>query len=433
VIAPNQKIGWFTAMWLVVACMIGTGVFTSLGFQIVEIKNTWSIVLLWVIGGVLAIIGAFTYAELGTHFKESGGDYVFLSRIFHPFVGYLYAWTSLCVGFSAPIAIAAMAMIRYMGPIYPDLFNQWFGIGVIVLLTFLHSFSIRKSGRLQDVTTWIKMAFVLILITIGFNIAPSESNALLYDSSWREEITLPAFAVALIYVTYAYTGWNSAAYIVDEIDDPVRNLPRALICGTTIVVILYVLIQLVLLRHASADQLAGQVEVVNVAFGNILDANWAIWISVFIGVQLIATISGYLWIGSRIIYAMADEHPLWTKLVYKNKLGVPTRALWIQAIIAIGLTLTGTFEQIMLYASFVLQLMGTLTVASLLWVKRKEGTFRSPWRPFLQIVFILFSVWVLGFMLIEQPYESLMGIGIVVIGAITYFIRPSSGQAITSE
>ena len=428
--APFQKIGSMTAMWLVIACMIGTGVFTSLGFQVVEIKNTYSIILLWFIGGVLGLIGAFSYAELGTHFKESGGDYVFLSRIFHPFAGYLYAWTSLCVGFSAPIAIAAMAMIGYMSPIYPDIFNQWFGIAMIILLTLMHSISIKKSGQLQDITTVIKFIFVLLLIAIGFYIAPSESNALLYDSSWREEITLPAFAVSLIYVTYAYTGWNSAAYIVDEIEDPVRNLPRALIGGTIIVTVLYVLIQLVLLRHASVDQLAGQVEVVNVAFGNILDAKWAIWISVFIGVQLIATISGYLWIGSRIIYAMADEHPLWTKLVYKNKLGVPTRALWIQAIIAIGLTLTGTFEQIMLYASFVLQLMGTLTVASLLWVKRKEGTFKSPWRPFLQIVFILFSIWVLGFMLIEQPYESMLGLGIVVVGAITYFIRPSNGDPV---
>ncbi len=419
-----QKIGWKTAMWLVVACMVGTGVFTSLGFQVVDIKNTWSIILLWVIGGMIALIGAFSYAELGTHFKESGGDYIFLSRIFHPFAGYLYAWTSLCVGFSAPIAIAAMAMIGYMGPIYPALFNQWFGIGAIIVLTALHCISIARSGQLQDITTWIKFIFVLVLIGIGFYIAPTDGNALLYDSSWRDEITLPAFAVSLIYVTYAYTGWNSAAYIVDEIEDPVRNLPRALIWGTAIVVVLYVLIQIVLLRHASIDQLAGQVEVVNVAYGNILSAQGAAWISVFIGIQLIATISGYLWIGSRIIYAMANDHPLWHRLVYKNKLGVPTRALWIQAAIAIALTLTGTFEQIMLYASFVLQLMGTLTVASLLWVKRKEGTFKSPFRPFLQIIFILFSIWVLGYMLVEQPYESLMGLGLVAVGAITYFIRP---------
>ena len=421
----DQKIGWLTAMWLVVACMIGTGVFTSLGFQLMDVKNTYSIIILWVLGGIFALIGAFTYAELGTHFKESGGDYIFLSRIFHPFVGYLYAWTSLCVGFSAPIGIAAMAMISYLEPINPSIFNTWFGIAMIIILTSVHSISIKRSGQVQDITTYIKVAFVIALIVIGFWVSPSGENAILLDDSWQKELLLPGFAVSLIYVTYAYTGWNSAAYIIDEIREPIKNLPKALILGTILVTIIYVLLQLVLLKHASVDQLSGQVEVATISFSNLFGDSGVLWIGVFIGIQLIATISGYLWIGSRIIYAMAEEHPLWSKLVYKNKLDIPTRALWIQAVIAIALTLTGTFEQVLLYASFVLQLMGTLTIASLLWVKRKSGTFMSPGRPYLQIVYILFSVWVLGYMFIEQPMESLMGLGIVAVGAISYFIRPN--------
>lgn len=416
-------------MWLVVACMIGTGVFTSLGFQLMDVKNTYSIIILWVLGGIFALIGAFTYAELGTHFKESGGDYIFLSRIFHPFVGYLYAWTSLCVGFSAPIGIAAMAMISYLEPINPSIFNTWFGIAIIIILTSVHSISIKRSGQVQDITTYIKVAFVIAFIVIGFWVSPSGENAILLDDSWQKELFLPGFAVSLIYVTYAYTGWNSAAYIIDEIREPIKNLPKALILGTILVTIIYVLLQLVLLKHASVDQLSGQVEVATISFSNLFGDRGVLWIGVFIGIQLIATISGYLWVGSRIIYAMAEEHPLWSKLVYKNKLDIPTRALWIQAVIAIALTLTGTFEQVLLYASFVLQLMGTLTIASLLWVKRKSGTFISPGRPYLQMVYILFSVWVLGYMFIEQPMESLMGLGIVAVGAISYFIRPKPNSS----
>jgi APA family basic amino acid/polyamine antiporter len=416
-------------MWLVVACMIGTGVFTSLGFQLMDVKNTYSIIILWVLGGIFALIGAFTYAELGTHFKESGGDYIFLSRIFHPFVGYLYAWTSLCVGFSAPIGIAAMAMISYLEPINPSIFNTWFGIAIIIILTSVHSISIKRSGQVQDITTYIKVAFVIAFIVIGFWVSPSGENAILLDDSWQKELLLPGFAVSLIYVTYAYTGWNSAAYIIDEIREPIKNLPKALILGTILVTIIYVLLQLVLLKHASVDQLSGQVEVATISFSNLFGDRGVLWIGVFIGIQLIATISGYLWVGSRIIYAMAEEHPLWSKLVYKNKLDIPTRALWIQAVIAIALTLTGTFEEVLLYASFVLQLMGTLTIASLLWVKRKSGTFISPGRPYLQIVYILFSVWVLGYMFIEQPMESLMGLGIVAVGAISYFIRPKPNSS----
>lgn len=420
----TEKIGWKTAAAIVISNMIGTGVFTSLGFQVADIQNTWSIILLWFIGGMLGLIGAFTYAELGTHFKESGGDYIYLSRIFHPFAGYLYAWISLTVGFSAPIAISALAMTSYLSPINPDIFTDWFGIGIILLITAIHSISVGQSGRFQQYSTILKIAFVFVLIVSGFYFVPIENTAINYSSSWQQELLLPSFAVSLIYVSYAYTGWNSAAYITDEIEDPNKNLPKALIPATFFVMVVYILLQIVFLRHASVGELANNVEVAMISFSNVLGENGGFWVSVFIGIQLLATISGYLWVGSRISYAMATENPLWKGIACKNKNGIPVRALWLQGIIAIILTLTGTFEQVMLYASFALQLMGTLTVASLLWLKRKEGLYQSPGRPWLQYIYILFSLGVLGFMLKEQPYESMIGIGFVVVGGITYFLQP---------
>lgn len=420
----EQKIGWKTAAAIVIANMIGTGVFTSLGFQLADIQNTWSIIFLWVLGGMLGLIGAFTYAELGTHFKESGGDYIFLSRIFHPFVGYLYAWISLTVGFSGPIAISALAMTSYLSPLNPSLFTDWFGIGVIVVITAIHSVSVGQSGRFQSIATGLKLGFVVALIALGIYFVPVETSALSFNADWQREMWLPGFAVSLIYVSYAYTGWNSAAYIIDEIDDPKRNLPKALIPATLLVTVLYVLLQLVFLRHASVTDLSGKIEVATISFSNLFGDQGGYWVSVFIGIQLIATISGYLWVGSRVTFAMAKENSLWSRLATKNSNGIPVRALWLQALISIALTLTGTFEQVLLYASFALQLMGTLTVASLLWLKRKEGTYHSPGKPWLQIVYILFSVWVLGFMLSERPYESLIGLGFVFIGGVTYFIQP---------
>ena len=445
----QQKIGWKTAAAIVIANMIGTGVFTSLGFQLADVQNTWSIILLWFIGGMLALIGAFTYAELGTHFKESGGDYVFLSRIFHPFAGYLYAWVSLTVGFSAPIGISAMAMVQYFGAMDSEIFawfsqvifeidfsslgwvKTWqfnygdlFGISLILILTGIHSVSVGQSGRFQNLSTILKLVFVAVLIILGFSFVPTESNAQLYSSSWQDEIWLPGFAVSLIYVSYAYTGWNSAAYITDEIEDPDRNLPKALIPATFLVMVVYILLQVVFLRHASVGELENQVEVATVSFTNLFGASGGFWVSLFIGIQLIATISGYLWVGSRISYAMAKENPLWKVIATKNENGIPVRALWLQGIIAIALTLTGTFEQVLLYASFSLQLMGTLTVAALLWLKRKPNLYHSPGRPYLQIIYILFSFWVLGFMLMDKPYESFIGLGLVTVGAITYFLQP---------
>ena len=425
----KQKIGWKTAAALVISSMIGTGVFTSLGFQLTDIQNTWSIILIWVLGGVFALIGAFTYAELGTNFDESGGDYIFLSKLIHPLVGYVYAWTSLTVGFTAPIAISVMAMQSYLNPINPALFNEWFGVAVILTLAAVHSFSIGQSGRFHNISTGIKIGFILILIILGFWYAPVQENAIELGSSWQEEIFLPGFAVALLYVTYAYTGWNAAAYIVDEIKDARNNLPKALIFGTAIVTILFVLIQIVFLKHASLDQLSGKVEVAFVAFKNLFGTTGGRWVSYFIAIQLIATISGYLWTGSRITFAMSKDHSLWSKLAVKNKNGIPVRALWLQAIISILLTLTGTFEQVLLYASFVLQLMGTLTVASIFWLKGRKEAFRSPLKPVLQIAFVLFSVWILGYMLFERPRESVIGLGFVATGIGTYFMSNRSTKS----
>ncbi len=417
----KTKIGWKTAAGLVIANMIGTGVFTSLGFQLADLKSTWSIIILWLLGGAMALIGAFTYAELGTRFKKSGGDYVFLTHIFHPLLGYLYAWISLTVGFSAPIAIAAMAMTHYLGVFINPSVGQWIGIAIIIAVSAIHSTSVRQSGRFQNISTFFKIGFMVALIGIGLMYAPQVPvNSFHFESGWQRELLLPGFAVSLIYVFYAYTGWNAAAYIVEEIENPRKNLPKALLSGTLLVTALYVVLQLVLLKHASIQQLEGKVEVTTLAFTNLFSTQGAGWISLFIALQLIGTISGYAWVGPRITHAMASEYRLWRPLARVNAGGIPVRAIWLNALISIGLALSGSFEQVLLYTGFVLQVMGTLSVASLLFTKKKADIFKSPGRPFLQLVYIVFSGWVLVYMLLDKPVESLAGLGIIAIGAIIY-------------
>ena len=224
--------------------MIGTGVFTSLGFQLSAVQNTVTIILLWLVGGILSLFGAFAYAELGTHFKESGGDYIYLSRLFHPLLGYLSAWAGLTVGFSAPVSLAAMAFTKYLAPCGLQN-NVWLAIAVILLIGLMHSFTIRHSSRLQNISTLVKVVFIVCLICIGFFMTGSSGNAFNYSNSWRHEIMTPGFAVSMIYVGFAYIGWNAAAYIVDEIDNSARNLPRALIISTLFVSATYLLFQYV--------------------------------------------------------------------------------------------------------------------------------------------------------------------------------------------
>jgi len=417
----THKIGWKTALMLVISNMVGTGVFTSLGYQLMEVQNVWSIVLLWVLGGILALIGAFTFAELGIHYNKSGGDYVFIFKGFSPFWGYLSSWTSLIVGFSAPVAIAGLAMEAYLSPFQiPNL--RLYIVLVIIGISLFHTFSLKHSSFFQAVTTLCKLLFVLFLLGVGLWFASIDGNAISLETSLLSEISKSGFAVSLLYVTYAYTGWNAAAYIVGEIRNPLRDLPRALILGTLAVMIVYVLLQIVFLKFGTPLQLKGQAEVAIISFQNVLGKPSMPWISAGIGLQLIATMSSYVWIGPRIIHAMAKHYSLWSWLRPLNAQHIPVRAIWFQCAVILILLLSGSLQQVLIYTSFLLQVMGTLAVASFLKIKRKANGFRSPWSPFIQYFYVVFSLFVLGFIIYDKPFESIIGLGILALGAFTYLI-----------
>lgn len=423
----TSKIGWKTAAALVIANMIGTGVFTSLGFQLMEVQNTWSIIFLWTIGGIMALIGALVFAELGTHFKRSGGDYIFLSENIHPAVGYLYAWISLVVGFSAPIAIAAMAVNYYLIPILGG-FDLNVGALLIVIVTIAHSLTVKQSAKVQNLLTVVKLLFVFVFIGIGIFADPvSDFGSFDFSDGWKNEILIPGFSVSLIFVFYAYTGWNSAAYIVEEIDHPRKNLPKALILATLLVMGCYILLQLVFIKHAAVDQLAGKVEIATIVAQNLFGANGVYWVSLLIAVQLIATISGYTWVGPRVTHSMARDFKLWYPLSKENIHGIPVRAIWLNSSIALLLMLTGSFEKILIYAGFVLQLMGTITIFSSLLLKNQSG-FKTPFKPYLQIIYLLFSCLILGYILYDKPIESIAGLAIIGVGLLLYHFDKKISQ-----
>ncbi|MCA4775515.1 APC family permease [Empedobacter stercoris] len=417
----HSKIGWKTAAALVISNMIGTGVFTSLGYQISDLKNTTSILLLWSIGGILALIGAFIYSELASKFKQSGGDYIYLSRTFHPLFGYLSSWISLFVGFSAPISLAALAMGKYLNIFGFDLGKE-FAIAMILIVAIFQSFSLNLSSKFQNIFTILKVVFIIFLIAIGFYYTPAvQPNAILFDSSWKGELLLPAFATSLVYVTFAYTGWNSASYIVEEINQPKKNLPKALFIGVIFVTISYVLLNYVFLKHASATALSGQENVANISFANLLGNNVK-WVSCFIALQLIATISGYLWIGSRLTQATARENKLWSFMAKENKNRIPVRAIWVHTAISILLIFSGDFEVIFTYTSFVLQILATLAVCTAFFIKQDELTIiKSKFFYVLPALFLAFSLYICYFVLMQKPKESLFGLGIIALGIILFY------------
>lgn len=385
--------------------------------------------LLWMGGGIIALCGALAYAELGAHFRQTGGDYIFLSRVFHPLMGYLSAWAGLTIGFSAPIALAAIAFIKYLAPLIPlsPLMAKLVAVSVILLITVMHSRNLKFSSLFQNSSTVLKIGFLFLLIMAGAFVPAASPGSIITGSGWTREITTTGFAVSMIFVTYAYTGWNAAAYIVGEMKDPQKNLPRALIVSTLLIIGLYTSFQWVLLRHAPVSLLQGKEEVSYLSFLQLWGEKGAKWVSFFIALQLIATISSYLWVGPRVTWSMASAHHHWQPLAKQNSHGIPVPALWLHAGISIALMLSGSFEQILVYAGFILQLMTALTVATSLFIKPEPGAFKTPLKPLPQYIFLVFSVWVLVFTAIDKPMESLIGIGITVAGLAASKIRRAQG------
>ncbi|WP_312390377.1 amino acid permease [Chryseobacterium sp.] len=422
--STSHQIGWKTAVAIVVSNMIGTGIFTTLGFQLSDITNTYSIFLLWVIGGILALFGAFCYAELGSYFKGNGGDFIYLKETYHPILGYLVSWISLIIGFSSPVALAALAMSKYLSA-FQFSFGNGFAIGIIFLVAASLSFSLKTSSKFHNFFTFIKIAFIIILIALGVFLSNSETvgNSLLFDDSWKKEMMLPAFATSLVFVTYSYTGWNSASYIAGEIKDVQKNLPKSLIVGTVFVTICYLLVNFIMLKHAPVAQVAGKEDVMGEVANNMLGNTFGKVVNVFIALQLIATISGYLWVGSRLTQAFAKENKLWKSLSVGNQKGIPVRAIFAHAVIATLIILTGSFKEIFVYTAFILQLFASLAISTSYFIKKEDRKiFKSNVFYVFPTVFLLFSVYILYFTFIHNPKESLIGLGIVALGIVLYLI-----------
>lgn len=417
-------------MAIVVANMIGTGVFTSLGFQLSSLSNTWSIVILWSLGAIMALSGALSYAELGTKMTRSGGEYHFLSEIYGKHIGFLSGWCSLTVGFAAPIALAAMAAGAYTESYFAG-GSKWVATLLVVSISVMHMFDLEKSSKLQNTTTVLKVLVIFSFVVIGLSLS-SEHNAIELSDGWRSELLLPSFAVSLIYVSYSFSGWNAAAYVVDEIDDAKRNLPIALVGGTLLVSVLYVLLQLIFLKHATHIELAGKVEVGQIVAEKLFGPWGGKLVTGLIAFMLVSSISAMVWVGPRVTKSMAEDHSVLKPLAKTNKNQIPNRAILLQMCIALAMIWTGSFEQILTYSGFILQLFVALTVMSLFIVRRRSQLrgYKSPFFPIPQLIFLAISAWILIYILVEKPTESLIGLAILSAGSLVYLInKTKSSQA----
>lgn len=415
--------------------MVGTGAFTSLGFQLKDLNNPTVVLLLWVLGGVIALSGAFSYAEIGTHITRSGGEYAFLSKLFHPLIGYLSGWISITVGFAAPIALSAMAFVAYF-PV-DNLNPKWASILLVAIITFIHTKSLNLSSKFQNISTFLKIVLILVFVGIGLFLETSFNNTHLFSNTDYAQLISPAFAIALIYVSYSYSGWNAAAYITEEFKNPKKSLPLALIGGTLIVTLLYTLLQYIFLKHVPIAALKGQLDVGTIAMRKMLGSEIAAVFGLAISLLLVSGISAMVWVGSRVTSSIAKDHIFWNYFnVHKSN--IPKRALWLQFVISSLLIVTGTFEQILIYCGVLLTISSMTTVLGVFKLRRqtkKQETkgYKSPFFPIFQIVYIALSLWMIVYAFINSPFEILVGLGNIVLGLATYLVSIKMNNNLKSK
>ena len=414
-----------TAVAVVISNMIGTGVFTSLGFQLLDIQSPFLILMLWLLGGVIALCGALTYAELGAALPRSGGEYNFIAEIYHPGAGFVSGWVTAIIGFAAPAALAAITFGTYLAAVFPVLSPRWLAVALIAVLTTVHATTRRSSGGAQRTFTVLTLLLIAVFCVLGWTVTdapqplslrPAEGDATLLGSA--------AFAVALIYVGYAYSGWNAATYILGEIDRPQETLSRVLLVGTGIVMGLYLLLNTTFLYAAPIDELAGKIEIGHIAARFIFGETGGAIMGVMLALVLTATVSAMTMAGPRVLQVIGQDFPVLNLLARTNAHGVPVVAIGFQSTLAIAFVLTATFEAILVFAGFTLGLSALFTVIGVFVLRWRRPALARPYRvpfyPVPPLVFIGLMGWTLTYAVLQRPIEGLFAAAILVVGAAIY-------------
>lgn len=414
--ASIRKVGLIGATALVVANMIGTGIFTSTGYQIADMPSRSIILLAWLVGGGMALLGALCYGALARQLPESGGEYFFLSKTIHPSVGYISGWISLLVGFSAPIAAAAYGTGVYCQEWLQGVDPKWIGTVAVLLLGILHGIGVREGVMVQNLVVVFKI--VMLIGFIGWSLLhlPSPEQVPAWDLDWG------TFSVSLVWIYFAYSGWNAAVYIGGEVRDPDRNLPRAMTFGTIIVVVLYLALNGVFLWSGSLESMAGREDVARVAAESIGGQGLAQWVTLIILVSLMTSISAMLMAGPRVYAKMAEDGylPRWMKSAQPPGWG----NISLQIFVALLLLWIPTFKDLLAYIGFTLGIGTALTVLGLVKLKMKvHPNLNVPGWPIVPLLFLVMVLWVTVFSIWRQPVPSLYGVLTLLVGWVAWWFH----------
>ncbi|MCX6256115.1 MAG: amino acid permease [Bacteroidia bacterium] len=439
----QRKLGLFPASNIVIANMIGAGIFTTSGLLMAGLDNPLLMLALWVIGGIIALCGALSYGELGAAMPGAGGEYLFLSRLYHPIFGFLSGWVSFIVGFSAPIAASAMGFSEYFCralPVIPCWFESsgimdpaatklFLSVSVILIFTFIHYHGIKSGALIQNILTLLKVALIVFLLLAGFLSGKGDISN--FSSGGGVSSGLAGWktiGLSLMWIMFAYSGWNASTYLGAEIKNPSKILPRSLIIGTGIVILLYLGINVLYVYGINPHDMKGVISVGGLAMGNLFGPSADTLFSLLISFALFSSLSAFIIIGPRVYYSMAKDG-LFFKSVARihPRFHVPSNSIVLQCMIAIILALSGTFDQVLTYMGFALGIFPILTVTGVIKLRKDNpSALRLAGFPFTQLLYITTGVLILVLSFLERPVESAIASITVLVGIPVYYIFKKS-------
>lgn len=435
----ERKLGLFPVTNIVVANMVGAGIFTTSGLLMSDIRNPLFMIVLWIVGGIIALCGALSYGELGAAFPNAGGEYVFLSQLYHPSLGFLSGWVSLFAGFSAPIAASAIGFSEYLTRAFPQLLSlgifdtaieavilkKSYAIIVIFIFVLVHIRGIQFGAGVQNYLTLLKVGLMVGLVVFGFALGKGDlghfsrgGDFSLDFGGWKTA------GLSLMWIMFAYSGWNASAYIGSEIKNPARNLPRSLMLGTGIVILLYIGMNLFYVYAVPPSDMAGVISIGGLAVGNLFGQSFDSMLSVLISFALFSSLSAYIILGPRVYYAMAKNHYFFKMAADVDpRYGVPAKSIILQGAVAMIMVLLGTFDQVLTYMGFSLGIFPILAVIGVFKLRRQRmGNYKMPGFPVIPVIYIIAAVAILTLAFFERPVESGIAIIMVLTGIPVFLV-----------
>ncbi|UCE42855.1 MAG: amino acid permease [Candidatus Aminicenantes bacterium] len=445
-----RKLGLFDSTMVMVGIIIGSGIFLTTGIMARSIPSGGLILLAWIVGGLLTLAGALTYAELGAAMPEAGGQYVYLREAYGPMAGFLFGWILFLVYMTGGIAGLALAFAEYTGYFVPSLgtdhiildlnvpllqssfhyslsAGQIVGVAVIVLLSIFNFIGVGLGKFIQNVFTVIKIGILVAIIALGFAIGKGTPPDLSMNPMGMDFGSIMiGFGVSLVAVAWAFDGWNNVNFVAGEIKNPKRNLPLALVVGTLGTTFLYVLVNYVYLYALPIQETVGVVRIAEKATGALFGASTGTMISALVIISVFGALNGSILVGPRVYYAMAKDGLFFRKVAHVHpRFRTPGFSILIQAIWASLLTFLGTFEQIFTFTMFIGILFWIVATASVFTLRKKRPELPRPYKtwgyPVIPAIFIIASTGILLNTLVEKPVEALAGLLLTALGIPAYY------------